>query len=526
MGRHACLRRHVGAGQPRRILGVLPRNRERHRAAARDECHARHSASIRGAEGGVRGALRARASAVVGDNPAAIPVERHHVTSTAATRDFTVDARRLVSGSHPEPHSVLGPHLEGDTTVIRAFHPEAVSIDVAHPGGVAAMERIDPAGLFEARLAIPEVLSYRLRFRTPSTEWEAEDPYRFLPTLGEMDLYLIGEGTHRELWRRLGSRVIEHQGVTGTAFAVWAPNARGIHLVCDANSWDPRTWPMRSLGPSGVWELFVPYVGDGTHYKYRVTRATGQQVLKADPLARAAERPPKTASLVTDSHYSWKDDEWLRKRGVTNVAASPVSIYEVHLGSWRRSATGSLLGYREIAELLAEHCTQMGFTHVELMPVMEHPFGGSWGYQVTGYYAPSARYGTPDDFRYFIDHLHQRGIGVILDWVPAHFPRDDWALARFDGTALYEHPDPRRGEHPDWGTYVFNYGRNEVRNFLVANARYWCEEFHVDGLRVDAVASMLYLDYSRGPGQWIPNRYGGRENLDAIAMLREVNETL
>ena len=441
-------------------------------------------------------------------------------------RDWTADVRRLVAGSHDQPHAFLGAHPAGDRTVVRAFHPDAVGIAVAYPGGVIPMERTDPAGLFEAEVPVPELPGYRLRFQTDSSRWEAEDPYRFLPTLGEVDLHLIGEGTHQELWRRLGSRVIQHQGVTGTAFAVWAPNARGIHLASDANAWDTRTWPMRSLGMSGVWELFVPNVTDGTRYKYRVTRANGQQVLKADPLARATERPPSTASIVTQSHHEWGDDEWMQRRAQWNPQTSPLAVYEVHLGSWRRGPDGRTLGYREIAPLLAEHCHDLGFTHVELMPVMEHPFGGSWGYQVTGYYAPTARYGTPDDFRFFVDHLHQRGIGVILDWVPAHFPRDDWALARFDGTALYEHQDPRRGEHPDWGTFVFNYGRNEVRNFLVANARYWAEEFHADGLRVDAVASMLYLDYSRRPGEWLANRFGGRENLDAIAMLREVNDTV
>ncbi|MGH7686701.1 MAG: 1,4-alpha-glucan branching protein GlgB [Candidatus Dormibacteria bacterium] len=443
-----------------------------------------------------------------------------------AVRNWTADVRRLVAGTHEQPHAFLGAHPDGSSTIVRAFHPDAVGVAVAHPDGVVPMEKVDPAGLFEARVPVPSLAGYRLRYQTESSRWEAEDPYRFLPTLGEMDLYLIAEGTHAELWRRLGARVIEHQGVTGTAFAVWAPNARGIHLASDANAWDTRTWPMRSLGASGVWELFVPGVAEGTRYKYRVTRANGQQVLKADPLARAAERPPSTASIVTEAHHEWADAEWMERRGRWNPQTAPIAVYEVHLGSWRRAGDGRTLGYREIAPLLAEHCTSLGFTHVELLPVMEHPYGGSWGYQVTGYYAPTARYGSPDDFRFFVDHLHAQGIGVILDWVPAHFPRDDWALARFDGTALYEHDDPRRGEHPDWGTYVFNYGRNEVRNFLVANARYWAEEFHVDGLRVDAVASMLYLDYSRRPGEWLPNRFGGRENLEAIAVLREVNETL
>jgi 1,4-alpha-glucan branching enzyme len=441
-------------------------------------------------------------------------------------RDWTSDVRRLAAGTHTQPHDVLGAHAQGDHTVVRAYHPDASSVAVAYPDGAVEMERVDAGGLFEATIPVANLSGYRLRFHTATAQWEAEDPYRFLPSLGEMDLYLIGEGTHRELWRRLGARVIEHQGVIGTAFTVWAPNARGIHIVSDANYWDTRIWPMRSLGESGVWELFVPYVGEGTRYKFRVTRSTGQHVLKADPLARATERPPATASIVEESRYSWADDEWMQRRGRWNPVVAPLAVYEVHLGSWRRGPKGEVLGYRELAPLLAEHCRRLGFTHVELMPVMEHPFGGSWGYQVTGFYAPTSRHGSPDDFRFFVDHLHQQGIGVILDWVPAHFPRDDWALARFDGTALYEHEDPRRGEHPDWGTYVFNYGRNEVRNFLVANARYWAEEFHADGLRVDAVASMLYLDYSRKPGEWLANRFGGRENLEAIALLREVNDAV
>jgi 1,4-alpha-glucan branching enzyme len=299
-----------------------------------------------------------------------------------------------------------------------------------------------------------------------------------------------------------------------------------VHLVSDANYWDPRVWPMRLLGTSGVWELFIPGLDRGARYKFRITRPDGRQVLKADPLARACERAPGTASVVDRPEHVWSDHEWLGRRAATDPRVAPMAVYEVHLGSWRRGEGGTLLGYRDLAPMLAEHCERLGFTHIELLPVMEHPYGGSWGYQVTGYYAPSSRWGSPDDFRSFVDTLHQHGIGVLLDWVPAHFPRDSWALARFDGTALYEHEDPRRGDHPDWGTHVFNYGRNEVRNFLVANARYWVEEFHIDGLRVDAVASMLYLDYSRRPGQWVPNVYGGRENLEAIAFLREVNDTL
>ena len=446
--------------------------------------------------------------------------------SATRTGDLTAHVQAIEAGTHVDPHRVLGPHPQGSSTVIRAFHPDALELSVAHPGGTVEMRRVSQSGIWEAVAPVAGLTAYRLRYRTATHAWEAEDPYRFLPTLGELDLHLIAEGSHRELWRRLGARVIEQQDVTGTAFAVWAPNARGVHLVCDANFWDARTLPMRRLGGSGVWELFLPNTGAGMRYKFRVTRPDGHQVLKADPLARAGERPPATASVVEQSTYRWRDSRWMRTRSEHNRVNAPIAVYEVHLGSWRRTPEGRTLSYRDSAKLLAEHCKAMGFTHVELMPVMEHPFGGSWGYQVTGYYAPTARYGSPDDFRWFVDHLHQQGIGVILDWVPAHFPRDGWALARFDGTPLYEHPDPRRGAHPDWGTLVFNYARNEVRNFLVANARYWVEEFHIDGLRVDAVASMLYLDYSRRAGEWLPNIHGGRENLDAIALLRETNDSL
>jgi 1,4-alpha-glucan branching enzyme len=439
----------------------------------------------------------------------------------ASTSD---EVRMLRGGVHRDPHHLLGVHPRGRVTVVRAFNPEATSASVAHPGGVVAMKRIDEGGLWEAEVPESDLAGYRLRFHTPAHEWEVDDPYRFLPTLGELDLHLIGEGTHRRLWERLGARVIDHQGVRGTAFSVWAPNARGVSLVSDSNGWDDRTQPMRTLGASGVWELFIPNVGAGQHFKFRVIGADGTAVLKADPLARAAEAPPGTASIVTDSAYEWADERWMAQRQQGDRTTEPLNIYEVHLGSWRRGADDAVLGYRDIAPQLAEYCKRLSFTHVELLPIAEHPFGGSWGYQVSSYYAPTARYGTPDDLRWFVEHLHQNGIGVIVDWVPAHFPRDAWALARFDGTALYEHADPRRGDQPDWGTLVFNFGRNEVRNFLVANALYWVEEFHIDGLRVDAVASMLYLDYSRKAGQWLPNQYGGRENLEAITFIHEFND--
>jgi 1,4-alpha-glucan branching enzyme len=359
---------------------------------------------------------------------------------------------------------------------------------------------------------------------TGSPGWDApadaqalqDDPYRHLPTVGELDLHLIAEGRHEQLWTVLGA----HVRGTGTAFAVWAPNARGVRVVGDFNFWDGRGHPMRSLGGTGVWELYMPGAGAGAHYKYSICGPDGVWREKADPMAQLAETPPATASVVYESSYEWSDADWLSARAARQLLVSPMSIYEVHIGSWRPG-----LSYRELAVELAGYVTDMGFTHVEFLPVAEHPFGGSWGYQVTSYYAPTSRYGSPDDFRFLVDTLHQAGIGVIVDWVPAHFPRDSWALAEFDGTALYEHSDPRLGAHPDWGTLVFNYGRSEVRNFLVANAIYWLEQFHIDGLRVDAVASMLYLDYSRRDGEWTPNKYGGRENLDAISFMQEVNAT-
>jgi 1,4-alpha-glucan branching enzyme len=350
-----------------------------------------------------------------------------------------------------------------------------------------------------------------------------KDPYAFLPTLGELDLHLAGEGRHERLWEKLGAHPRTIDGVDGVAFAVWAPNARSVRVVGDFNSWDGRLHPMRSLGPSGIWELFVPGVPEGSLYKFEVAAAQGNLMLKTDPFAAATEAPPSNASIVYTSHYEFGDQEWLDKRAASDAQRSPMSVYELHLGSWRRTAGGDIVTYRDIAPDLAEYCKQMGFTHVELMPLAEHPFTGSWGYQVSNYFAPTARYGSPDDLRYLVDTLHRNNIGVLMDWVPAHFPKDEWALARFDGTALYEHVDPRKGEHPDWGTLVFNFGRNEVRNFLISNALYWIEEFHLDGLRVDAVASMLYLDYSREEGEWVPNEFGGRENLDAIEFLKQLN---
>jgi 1,4-alpha-glucan branching enzyme len=340
--------------------------------------------------------------------------------------------------------------------------------------------------------------------------------------LGEIDLHLVGEGRHEQLYEKLGAHVAD----AGVTFAVWAPNAAKVSVVGEWNDWDGRANPMEQRGVSGIWEAVVANAPEGALYRYEISTREGQLLLKSDPYAFAAEAPPGNASRIFRSRYEWGDDEWIERRRAADPLAAPLSIYEVHLGSWRRTLENQSLGYRELATQLGTYAKDLGFTHIELLPVMEHPYSGSWGYQVTGYFAPTARFGDPDDFRAFVDELHQQGIGVILDWVPAHFPRDDWALARFDGTALYEHDDPRRGEHPDWGTLVFNYGRNEVRNFLLANALYWLREFHADGLRVDAVASMLYLDYSRREGEWVPNEFGGREDLEAVALLQQLNEVV
>jgi len=420
--------------------------------------------------------------------------------------------QQLVSGDVHNPHALLGAHPGGNGTVIRTLRRGAGEVVVVVAEQRFAAEPVHD-GVFEA--TVPgTVLEYRLEVDGTVVD----DPYRFPPTVGELDLHLIGEGRHERLWTVLGA----HARDGGVAFSVWAPAARGVRVVGDFTGWGADDgWPMRSLGGSGVWELFVPGAQTGQRYKYRVLGGDGAWREKADPLAQYSETAPRTASTVFASRYEWGDADWLTTRDQGHPHREAVSVYEVHLGSWRPG-----LSYRELADQLTEYVADLGFTHVELLPVMEHPYGGSWGYQVTGYYAPTSRFGDPDDFRYLVDRLHQAGIGVILDWVPAHFPRDEWALARFDGTPLYEHGDWRRGEHPDWGTYVFDYGRSEVRNFLVANALYWCEEFHVDGLRVDAVASMLYLDYSRKEGEWSPNAYGGRENLEAVAFLQEMNATV
>ena len=427
----------------------------------------------------------------------------------------------VANGSHPQPHSVLGQHpLEGGGWVIRARRPLAKTVTAIRSNGTRIALRHVGGGIWQGRAA-GHGRSYRLETSyEDGPGWVADDPYRFVPSVGEVDLYLFGEGRHEQLWHVLGAHCRPHEGIDGTSFSVWAPHAGAARVVGDFNGWDGSGHAMRRLDGNGVWELFIPGVEPGAAYKFELLTPAGAWVQRADPMARYTEVPPATASKVGRTQYEWADAAWLAERRNTNPLVRPLSVYEVHLGSWRPG-----LGYRELATELVEYVAALGYTHVEFMPLAEHPYGGSWGYQVTGYYAPTSRFGHPDDLRHLIDSFHQAGIGVIMDWVPAHFPKDEWALARFDGEALYEHGDPQLGEHPDWGTLVFDFGRSQVRNFLVANALYWIEEFHIDGLRVDAVASMLYLDYSREPGEWTPNRYGGRENLEAIALLQEVNAT-
>jgi 1,4-alpha-glucan branching enzyme len=438
------------------------------------------------------------------------------------------EVERLIALRHPDPHSILGAHPSPAGITIRAFRPGAKHVSViageSHPWRMAL---VDPRGLFEVLIKDRnEVFAYQLRVHYSDTDIVTiRDPYAFLPTLGSLDLHLWNEGRHERIYEKLGAHAIEIDDAAGFAFAVWAPNARGISVVGDFNDWDGRIHMMRSLGPSGIWELFIPGIEVGAHYKFEIRTWNGDLLLKADPFATATETPPASASMTYQSDFVFDDDEWMKSRGQRELVRSPISIYEVHLGSWRRvpEEDNRPLTYRELAPMLADYVTDMGFTHIQMMPVMEHPFAGSWGYQVTGYFAPTARYGSPDDFRFLIDYLHRRGLGVILDWVPAHFPTDAFALGRFDGTALYEHLDARKGYHPEWDTYIFNYGRDEVRNFLVASALWWLGEYHADGLRVDAVASMLYLDYARHEGAWIPNRYGGRENVEAVDFIKALN---
>ncbi|HEY7499569.1 MAG TPA: 1,4-alpha-glucan branching protein GlgB [Vicinamibacterales bacterium] len=435
----------------------------------------------------------------------------------------------IVGARHADPFSVLGPHLERGRLTIRAYIPASQTVVVVR-GGAAPIEMVrrHPAGVFETTIDdVHEIPDYRLRVTYPDGHTtEIDDPYRYGRIISDYDLYLFGEGNHTRIYDRLGAHPMTIGTASGVHFAVWAPNALRTSVVGDFNSWDGRVHPMRMLGSSGVWEIFVPAAKVGDRYKFEMRTRGGEIVIKSDPFGFGFEVPPKSASIVTTTEHAWQDDEWMRRRPEAGSwFQRPMAIYEVHLGSWARVAEDDnrYLTYRELASRLVPYVKEMGYTHIELLPVMEHPYAASWGYQVTGFYAPTSRFGSPSDFKAFVDACHQAGIGVILDWVPGHFPKDAFALARFDGTALYEHQDPRQGEHRDWGTLIFNYGRNEVRNFLTANALFWLQEYHADGLRVDAVASMLYLDYSRQPGEWIPNRFGGRENLEAIEFLRQLN---
>jgi 1,4-alpha-glucan branching enzyme len=446
------------------------------------------------------------------------------------------ELQAFLAAAHATPHDHLGmhPHVRGKSkgVVVRAFLKDAADCEVVEgeKGKSHAMMRQAEEGFFE--VFIPrrsEVFKYRLRATRYNGEVrEFYDPYSFLPTLGAQDLYLFNEGNEHRIYEKLGAHPRTVDGVPGVAFAVWAPSASRVSVVGNFNQWDGRYHPMRSLGVSGVWELFIPGLGEGELYKFELRDQRGKLHIKTDPYGTYFESPPNNASIVCNPRrHEWKDTAWMdRRKAAAGQLDRPMSVYEVHLGSWRRKPEDANrpLTYRELAPALADYVVEMGFTHIEIMPVSEHPFEGSWGYQVTGFFAPTHRFGPPEDFAFFVDHLHQRGIGVLLDWVPAHFPRDIFALAEFDGTHLYEHADPRQGAHMDWGTLIFNFGRNEVRCFLVASALAWCDRYHIDGLRVDAVASMLYLDYSRQEGQWIPNRHGGRENLEAIAFLRETND--
>jgi 1,4-alpha-glucan branching enzyme len=442
------------------------------------------------------------------------------------------EVSRFVVGTHADPFRVLGPHKVGEDVEIRVFRPDARGVDIVldrDPEKPIAAERINDEGFFCATVSgAARDVPYRLRITKPDGSQQlTRDPYQYGPIMGEVDLHLFAEGQHWKIYDKFGAHWRTVGDAGGVYFAVWAPNAQRVSVVGDFNNWDGRVTPMRKLIGSGVWELFVPGIEQGAHYKFEIRSQTGAVLLKSDPFAFFNQHGKSTASLVYDlERYAWNDGEWMEARRKKNWPQSPISIYEVHLGSWRRKTEegNRQLSYLELAEELLPYVLEMGYTHIELLPVAEHPFEGSWGYQVTNYYAPTSRFGPPDDLRHFVDKCHQAGIGVIMDWVPAHFPKDAHALAEFDGTDLYEHMDPRQGEQQDWGTLIFNFGRNEVRNFLIGNALFWLDKYHVDGLRVDAVASMLYLDYSRKPGQWIPNVYGGRENLDAIYFLKRFNE--
>jgi 1,4-alpha-glucan branching enzyme len=447
-------------------------------------------------------------------------------TATLLTDDVV---RAIVEARYDDPFGVLGMHVVDGEVVVRAMLPQANRAEVvesATSANVGELDCVDSRGFFAATIAgRTTAFPYRLRLTIGTSITEIEDPYRFGLVLGDLDLYLFGEGTHRRIYEKLGAHPMTLEGVAGVTFAAWAPNARRVSVVGDFNDWDGRRHVMRRRG--GVWEIFLPHVAEGSRYKYELLDPNGALLpLKADPYAFAAERPPATASLVAvPGKGDWSDGAWLAHRGEADRREAPISIYEAHLGSWRRGEGNRYLTYDELAEQLIPYVASLGFTHIELMPIAEHPFDGSWGYQPVSLYAPTSRFGTPDAFARFVERAHEAGLGVLVDWVPGHFPTDAHGLARFDGTALYEHADPRKGFQPDWNTYIYNVGRNEVADFLLANALFWLDVYHVDGLRVDAVASMLYLDYSRRDGEWIPNRYGGRENLEAIAFLQRVNAT-
>ena len=438
----------------------------------------------------------------------------------------------LLHGLHPDPFRVLGPHRAGEDLVIRIFRPDAKAVEIVSAGArteVFPAERLHVEGLYQATIpGETRAFSYKVKVTGfDGSEQTQPDPYSYGPIMGELDLHLFAQGNDQRLYDKFGAHLREIGGDRGVYFAVWAPNAERVSVVGDFNGWDGRVNPMRKLVGSGVWEIFIPGVAAGAHYKYEIRTHTGALLLKSDPFGFFSQHGVQTSSMVYDLElYKWQDDEWMAARPATEWQRSAMSIYEVHLGSWRRVAEqgNRSLSYLEFAETLLPYVLEMGFTHLELMPIAEHPFEGSWGYQVTNYYAPTSRFGTPDELRHFVDACHRAGVGVIIDWVPAHFPKDAHGLAEFDGTDLYEHADPRQGEHQDWGTLIFNFGRNEVRNFLTANALFWLDHYHIDGLRVDAVASMLYLDYSRKAGEWIPNRYGGNHNLEAIDFLKQMNE--
>jgi 1,4-alpha-glucan branching enzyme len=454
-----------------------------------------------------------------------------HGERTAA--DEGLDA--VAAGKSDDPFAVLGRHrvvVDGrPALVVRTMQPSASEVQLVTPDRVYGMQRCRPQGVYQTTVPLPgrmpEAFTYRYRVREGTATRDLIDPYQFTQVLTDFDLHLFAEGTHYRVWERLGAHRMTVDGTTGVHFAVWAPNAQRVSVIGDFNHWDGRVHPMRRLVPSGVWEIFVPGLTDGDGYKFELRTTAGHLLHKADPYARRFEVPPKTASVIwSNQGYEWRDQAWMRERvSYRGWRERPMATYEVHVGSWRRVTEEGhrFQTYREMAASLVPYVVEMGFTHIELMPIMEHPFGGSWGYQVIGFFAPTSRFGTPDDFRFFVDECHRHGLGVILDWVAGHFPKDGHGLAEFDGTALYEHADPRQGEHPDWGTLVFNYGRNEVRSFLFSNALFWLEEFHLDGLRVDAVASMLYLDYSRPDGEWMPNQFGGRENLEAMSFLQQLN---